>query len=172
MQPPALLAVPNPDALAIRLLVFDFDGVFTDNAVYVDQDGRESVRCWRSDGLGLQKLKALGLPCWVLSTEVVPIVARRCEKLGLPVRHGLSDKRRALHELAEELQIPLEAVAYVGNDINDLGCLELAGIPMAVQDAYPDAKALARYQTTRPGGYGAVREICDWIAACHRQKEA
>lgn len=165
------LPFPCEDAARIELLVLDFDGVLTDNTVWVNQNGEEMVRCWRSDGLGLNQLKALELPVWVLSTEVNPVVARRCEKLKLPCRHGLEDKCGALRTLADELGISLEKVAFVGNDINDLQCLQSVGVPIVVQDAYPLAKAAAKYQTEKPGGFGAVREVCDWLVAC-RTSEA
>jgi YrbI family 3-deoxy-D-manno-octulosonate 8-phosphate phosphatase len=150
---------------AIELIVFDFDGVFTDNTVWVDENGRESVRCWRSDGLGLQKLAKANIPAWVLSTEVNPVVSARCQKLKIPCRQGLADKQQALMILCDELGVSLSHVAYLGNDINDAGCLEVVGFPMAVADAYPDVIKLACYQTTKPGGFGAVREVCDWLIA-------
>lgn len=165
------LTTPNPDTKAVELVCFDFDGVFTDNTVWVSEDGKESVRCWRSDGLGLQKLRALGLPVWVLSTEANPVVTRRCEKLKVNCRQNLAEKKQALIELAKELNIPLEKVMYVGNDINDLGCLQIVGIPVVVNDAHSDVLSTAKYQTTLPGGYGAVREVCDWLVNC-RQLDA
>ncbi|WP_373533233.1 KdsC family phosphatase [Vampirovibrio sp.] len=162
-----LLSLHSPDlsAASVALVVFDFDGVFTDNTVWVTEDGKESVRCWRSDGLGLEKLRLSGLPVWVLSTEVNPAVAHRCKKLGLPVQHGLANKQEALIALTQKLGVPLLNTVYVGNDINDRGCLEIAGLPVVVQDAHPDVLPLAKYQTQRAGGFGAVREVCDWLMA-------
>lgn len=146
----------------IRLLVFDFDGVFTDNAVYVAEDGSETVRCSRSDGLGLSRLRATGhMELLVLSTEENPVVSARCRKLQLPCIQGVADKAARLVELAAERKLPLGQVAYVGNDINDAGCLRQAGLPIVVVDAHPDVFALGRLRTSRPGGHGAVREICD-----------
>ena len=102
-------------AAALSLVVFDFDGVFTDNTVWTDQDGRESVRCWRSDGLGLKKLADANLPVWVLSTEQNPVVAARCRKLKIPCRHGLERKEDALRDLAAELidRKLMKSAAYV-----------------------------------------------------------
>ncbi len=152
-------------ARRVRLLVFDFDGVFTDNAVYVDETGRESVRCWRGDGLGLEKLRRLELPVLVLSTEVNPVVAARCRKLRLPCIQGQADKLAALREEAARRGVGLEAIAYAGNDANDAGCLGAVGLPVIVADAHPSVRHLARLVTTQSGGRGAVREICDWFAA-------
>jgi YrbI family 3-deoxy-D-manno-octulosonate 8-phosphate phosphatase len=146
---------------AVRLVVFDFDGVFTDNTVYVDQDGRETVRCWRGDGLGLAKLRALGLAVLILSTEENPVVMRRAEKLKAACLHGVADKWAALAgRLAGDGLAPAEC-AYLGNDINDADCLARVGLPMVVADAHPDVLALAAYRTRAPGGRGAVREVCD-----------
>ncbi len=148
-------------ARGIRLVVFDFDGVFTDNAVYVFQDGREVVRCYRGDGIGLRALERVGLTPLILSTEVNPVVRARAEKLRVRCVHGVDDKLRALQNIAAEMDVPLAQCAYVGNDVNDADCLRAVGFPIVVQDAHPDVIPLARYQTKTRGGYGAVREVCD-----------
>ncbi len=150
------------DLLAkIRLVAFDFDGVFTDNMVYVLEDGTEAVRCFRSDGLGLQKLKKLGIETVIISTEANPVVSARARKLKIRCIQNCQDKRAVLDNRAQELNITLGEVAFVGNDINDLPCLECVALPIVVQDAYQDVVPAALYQTKRPGGHGAVREICD-----------
>lgn len=154
----------------VRLVAFDFDGVFTDNTVYVTQDGTEAVRCNRSDGLGLRKLEALNLLPIIVSTEVNPVVTARGKKLGIRVIQGCNDKRATLDELVTELGIALENVAFVGNDINDLLCLSAVGLPMVVQDAHPDVLPYACYQTRALGGFGAVREICDLFDRVLRPK--
>ena len=148
----------------IRLVAFDFDGVFTDNMVYVLQDGTEAVRCFRSDGLGLQKLEQLGIETVIISTEANPVVSARARKLKIRCIQDCPDKRAALEGIAEEFGISLNEVAFVGNDINDLPCLRCVALPIVVHDAHPDVVAHALYQTKRPGGYGAVREICDMFA--------
>jgi 3-deoxy-D-manno-octulosonate 8-phosphate phosphatase (KDO 8-P phosphatase) len=154
---------------AVKLVVFDFDGVFTDNTVYVSQDGVESVRCWRSDGLGLTRLAAAGVHTAIVSTEKNPVVGARARKLGVRCVQGCDDKLAAVRALAEEHAIALADVAFVGNDINDLDCLRAVGLPVVVQDAHPDVLDAAMHRTTAPGGRGAVREVCDAIvAARHR----
>lgn len=145
----------------IRLVAFDFDGVFTDNAVYVFQDGSEAVRCFRGDGIGLENLRALGVAVAIISTETNPVVSARARKLGIPCVQGCKDKRAALEDMAREKGISLAEVAFVGNDINDLPCLTAVGLPVVVQDAHPDVIPYGRYRTTSPGGRGAVRELCD-----------
>ena len=146
---------------AVKLVAFDFDGVFTDNSVYVFEDGSEAVRCSRSDGIGLRKLDRLGVETIIISTEVNRVVAERAEKLKIRCVHGVEDKRAKLQSIADEHGFDLVDVAFVGNDVNDLGCLEVVGLPIAVQDAYPEVLRLAKYTTKTLGGYGAVREVCD-----------
>lgn len=147
----------------VSLVAFDFDGVFTDNRVWVTEDGKESVACHRGDGLGLAMLRARGVRMVVLSTESNPVVAARCMKLSLDCQHDLKDKAAALRSLAQERQIDLENVIYVGNDINDLECMEAAGYSVSPADAVPAALARADLVLQTRGGYGAVRELCELI---------
>jgi YrbI family 3-deoxy-D-manno-octulosonate 8-phosphate phosphatase len=145
----------------IRLVAFDFDGVFTDNMVYVLQDGSEAVRCNRSDGIGLQKLKNLGIETVIISTESNPVVSARARKLKIRCFQNCEDKRKTLASVAREFGISLAEIAFVGNDINDEPCLNNVGLPIVVNDAHPDVILIARYQTQNAGGDGAVREVCD-----------
>ena len=145
----------------IRLVAFDFDGVFTDNMVYVLEDGSEAVRCSRSDGIGLQKLKKLKIETAIISTEPNPVVSARARKLDIECFQDCHDKRAILDEIAERLDISLAEVAFMGNDVNDLPCLTCVALPIVVQDAHPDVISVARYRTKLPGGHGAVREVCD-----------
>lgn len=158
----------------IHLLIFDFDGVMTDNRVLVMQDGTEGATCNRSDGLGIGLLKegiatnGWNLSMMVMSKEKNPVVGKRCEKLKLECRQGIDDKLSELHRVLQERGITLEQVAYVGNDINDLACMRVVGLPIAVGDAYPPILAVAKGVTTKLGGHGAVREVCDWFIASLR----
>jgi len=147
----------------IAAIVFDFDGVFTDNRVLVSEDGTEAVFCNRADGLGLDRLSVTGLPLLVLSTEKNPVVAARCRKIGIEYRQGLADKARALTQFASERGIPLSEVIYVGNDLNDQECLAAAGCGIVVADAHPAVQSLARVVLQSGGGQGAVREVCDLV---------
>jgi 3-deoxy-D-manno-octulosonate 8-phosphate phosphatase (KDO 8-P phosphatase) len=152
---------------AIRFVAFDFDGVFTDDAVYVGQDGTELVRCCRGDGLGLRKLDTLGIGSAILSSEVNPVVGVRARKLRIRCLQGLDDKRASLERHATELGIALDAFAYVGNDINDLPCFAAVGLPIAVYNAHSDVLGCVRYRTDAAGGHGAVREVCDALDRAH-----
>lgn len=164
---PSLLTAPAAELRAVRFIAFDFDGVFTDDAVYVSQEGIELVRCWRGDGLGLRKLDALGIGSAILSTEANPVVGVRARKMGIQCFQGLENKRTRLAALAAELGIPLQEFAFVGNDINDALCLSAVGLPIAVRNAHADVLGCVRYRTETAGGYGAVREICDAFARAH-----
>jgi len=147
----------------IRLIVFDFDGVFTDNRVLVLEDGREGVFCWRSDGFGLTAVKKLGIKLLVLSTESNPIISIRCQKLNLPCIQNCENKLEVLKSEALKLNISLKEVAYLGNDRNDVECLKEVGFPACVADSYPEVRILSQYVTNARGGFGAVREFCDLI---------
>ena len=148
-------------------MAFDFDGVFTDDAVYVTEDGTELVRCWRGDGLGLRKLERLGIGMAVLSTEVNPVVGIRARKLRIRCLQGLENKRHSLDALAAEAGLALEQFAYVGNDVNDRVCFDGVGLPIAVRNAHEDVLHCVRYRTETAGGHGAVREVCDLFARAY-----
>ncbi|HEX9639340.1 MAG TPA: acylneuraminate cytidylyltransferase [Acidobacteriota bacterium] len=166
----SLLAAPcgagrTPSLDQVRMVVFDFDGVMTDDHVLVDQDGVEAVRCHRGDGLGIERLRQAGIRLAVLSKETNPVVAARCEKLRLHCLQGLERKLPALEELARQWSMEPGQVAYVGNDINDLECMAWAGVAIAVADAPAAVRAAADLVTSRRGGHGAVREISDRMLA-------
>jgi YrbI family 3-deoxy-D-manno-octulosonate 8-phosphate phosphatase len=159
---------PPDDALrAVGLVVFDFDGVFTDNRVWVTETGEESVACWRGDGLGLRRLDDVGVPHVVVSTEPSPVVARRAEKLLVRCVHGVDDKLAVVRAEAARAGVGLDAVVYLGNDLNDLACLEAVGLPAVPADAWPEVVPVARWVLERRGGRGCVRELCDAIWSAH-----
>ena len=147
----------------LEALVLDFDGVFTNNKVFVFQDGREAVLCNRSDGWGIDQLKKNGLKVLILSTEANPVVQARADKLGIPCLHGLQEKGAILQDWIEEHNIDPCQVVYVGNDVNDLTCMALVGCATAVADAHPMVLEAADLILERDGGEGAIREICDLI---------
>ena len=122
-------ATGDDELRAIGLVVFDFDGVFTDNRVWVNETGEESVACWRGDGIGLRRLDEVGVPYVIVSTEPNPVVAHRAEKLRARCVHDVADKLAVLREEAVRAGVGLDAVAYVGNDVNDASCLEAVGLP-------------------------------------------
>jgi N-acylneuraminate cytidylyltransferase len=147
----------------IDAVVTDFDGVHTDDRVLVAADGSEFVMANRSDGMGVRHLREAGYPVLILSTEVNPVVAARAAKLDVEVLQGIRVKSAALIRWAEERDIRLDRIAYLGNDVNDLGCMAIVGWPVAVPDAAPEVISAARMVLDTPGGYGAVREFADLV---------
>lgn len=143
----------------IDLIVFDFDGVFTDNKVIVNEYGQESVICDRADGLGISLLKQRGIGMMVLSTEQNPIVSRRCEKLGVLCTQGVTDKESFLSHWVLERNILFKNVVYVGNDVNDEECMQMVGCSVAPKDSRVTADIILEHS----GGDGAVRELADMI---------
>jgi N-acylneuraminate cytidylyltransferase len=158
---------PLPD---VDLLILDFDGVMTDNRVWLDETGRELVACDRGDGWGIARLLETGFPAAVVSTEANGVVAARCRKLGLECRQNVTDKPAAVREIAAAHGVSLARTAYLGNDVNDLAAMRIVGTPVAVANAHPDVIRAARRVLTAQGGRGAVREICDMLIAARSSR--
>jgi 3-deoxy-D-manno-octulosonate 8-phosphate phosphatase (KDO 8-P phosphatase) len=152
----------------VRMAIFDFDGVFTDNRVWVNERGEETLAFSRSDGLGLRRLEAVGVQYLIASMEQSPIVGARARKLRVECVQGVDDKLTVVRERADAAGVRLEQAAYVGNDINDAECLRAVGLPVVPADAWPEVKPLARWVLTRPGGAGCVREFCDAVWGAQR----
>lgn len=152
---------PLPDR--VELVVFDFDGVMTDNRVWVDETGREMVAANRSDSLGLANLRRRGVKAVVLSTEINPVVTARCRKLNIPAYQGIQDKAAALPAILSEHGASAEHMLFMGNDTNDLPCFSLAAWAVAPADAQPEVLRAADLVLSRVGGRGAVRELCDLL---------
>lgn len=146
----------------LKALVMDFDGVFTDDRVLVDQDGREAVFASRSDGLGLGRLRsATGMKLLILSKEQNRVVTARAKKLAIEARQGIDDKLPELDRWLAENGLSRAEAAYIGNDVNDLDCMRAVAFAAAPADARPEALAAAAYVTRAPGGRGALRELCE-----------
>jgi N-acylneuraminate cytidylyltransferase len=152
----------------VDLVVFDFDGVMTDDRVYVNQDGVEMVAANRRDGMGINQLQKAGFRMIVLSSEKNPVVEARCRKLNLPVIQGVDEKSSVLKKYLFDHNINPEHVIYIGNDINDLPCFPFVGCAFAVADSHPVALRQADIVLTRNGGQGAVREVCDLLLQSRR----
>jgi YrbI family 3-deoxy-D-manno-octulosonate 8-phosphate phosphatase len=148
---------------AVRLVVFDFDGVFTDNRVWTNERGEESVACWRGDAQGLRRLEEVGVDCFILSTETNPAVGARARKIRAECIQGVADKLSVLRAEVERRGVSLAETAYLGNDVNDAACLEAVGLAVVPADAWPEVVPLASLVLEREGGRGCVRELCDAI---------
>ena len=151
----------------IRAVIFDFDGVFTNNLVIVSEDGKESVVCNRADGIGLEMLRSLKIPMMIISSERNPVVKFRAKKLRLSVAHGVRNKFEEIVKFCESNKISYNDTAFVGNDINDFDCMKKIGFPVAVADAADSIKQISLIILEKKGGMGAVREFCELIYNTH-----
>jgi YrbI family 3-deoxy-D-manno-octulosonate 8-phosphate phosphatase len=148
---------------SIELVAFDFDGVFTDNMVYLNEDGQESVRCWRSDGIGLKMLKEVGIKTYIISTEKNSVVKKRARKLQIPCINNVSNKADAILNICSDIGISPDKTMFVGNDINDIPAFQSVGMPIGVSDSHSAIDPFVMHKLNRSGGFGAVREICDLL---------
>ncbi len=150
----------------ISLIVSDFDGVLTDNFVYVGTDGAEYVKCNKSDFLYRIPLMVHGINIVVLTQESNACVAARCEKLGAPCYYSdfkNENKVDTLAEICNQYGVALENVCYIGNDLPDVECMEAAGCSVAPADAFPEARSAANVLWSKSGGEGLVRAVCGAI---------
>lgn len=146
----------------LSMLFMDFDGVMTDDRVWVDEHGREMVAANRSDGMGLELIREkLNIPVMVISKEKNPVVAKRCEKLKIGYRQGIDKKAAVIDAILLENRLDPKEVAYIGNDVNDLECFKKVGFSVVPADAHESVKQIADLVLQHSGGRGAVREFCD-----------
>ena len=151
-----LITLENIDAF-----IFDFDGVLTNDLVFVDQNGKESVICNRSDGLAFDVLRKLKKPSYILSTEKNPIVSARAKKLKIQAIQGVEDKVQELLSLAKTNEYNLNRVLYVGNDINDYKAMKLCGYSACPSDSHEKIRSIATFVLQKKGGNGVIRELLE-----------
>jgi 3-deoxy-D-manno-octulosonate 8-phosphate phosphatase (KDO 8-P phosphatase) len=154
---------PLFDIDKINVFIFDFDGVLTNNYVFIDQNGIESVSCSRADGLAFDVLHKLKKQSYILSTEKNQVVKARAKKLKIPAIHGVNDKVNALHKLKKNEGLDFKDVLYMGNDLNDYGAMQLCGISVCPADSHPKIKEISDFVLKTKGGNGAVRELLEDI---------
>jgi YrbI family 3-deoxy-D-manno-octulosonate 8-phosphate phosphatase len=147
----------------IKLFVYDFDGVMTDNKVYIDQNGKEMVQVNRADGLGIAEIKNLGIKQIIISTEENPVVSVRAKKLGIPYLQDVKNKEIALQDYCKKNSIELKQVGYIGNDSNDKDAMEIVGFTFCPVDAHKTIKEISGHVFKRNGGDGVIRELLDLI---------
>ncbi len=147
----------------IKALITDFDGVHTDNSVFLDMDGREFVRCSRADGMGIEMLRGRGLKLLILSRESDGVVAARARKLQMECAHNVKEKLPVLDAWRRRNGLSWQELAYIGDDINDLECLEACGFAAAPRNARHEVKEVCQVVLTCAGGDGALRELCDHL---------
>lgn len=162
-------------ARRIRLLASDVDGVLTDAGVYYSAQGEELVRFCRRDGMAVELLRRDGIDCAWVTRERSPIVAARAAKLEIVhLCVGVRDKRAALPALAAAAGVTLEEVAFIGDDVNDLGLLDLvagSGLCAAPADAHPSLASRVHYRCRTRGGHGAFREFADFISSLRHEEQ-
>jgi 3-deoxy-D-manno-octulosonate 8-phosphate phosphatase (KDO 8-P phosphatase) len=150
----------------IRALVLDVDGVLTDGGMYYGPAGEGLKRFNVKDGLGLRMIGEAGIEVALISGENSEILKRRAEKLRIDnVFVGVEDKLQTMKDFLSPRNIGLDEVAYVGDDLNDLSALQAVALPIAVSDAVPRVRKAVKWITSRRGGDGAVREVCDLLLA-------
>ena len=145
----------------IDAFVFDFDGVLTNNLVYLDQEGKESVACSRSDGLAFDVLHKIKKPAFILSTEENPVVLMRANKLNTTAIQGVGDKAKAIKDIADKNNYNVKNILYVGNDINDYHAMQLCGHTACPADSHFKIKEISNFVLRAKGGDGIVRELLE-----------
>lgn len=162
-----------PEALyhrlaAIKLLVCDVDGVFSDGRIYLGNSGEEYKAFHTRDGYGVKALVKHGIDVAVITGRTSNIVTRRMQALNVAhIIQGEEHKHLALSKLATKLALSAENIAVIGDDMPDTAMFPLCGVSIAVNDAHPLVKQQAQWITTLPGGYGAVREVSDTLLQAH-----
>lgn len=151
-------------AARVKLLLMDCDGVLTDGRIWIFENGEEQKGFHTRDGMGIELLHRAGLRSGIISGRQSSAVDRRAEALGMSfVVQGCSDKQKAFDETLAQAGVTSEEVAYIGDDLNDIPLMKRSGLGVAVADAALEAREQAQYITKAPGGYGAVREVCEVI---------
>ena len=147
----------------IDLIVYDFDGVLTNNKVFVFEDGKEAVLCDRSDGLAISRIKGHGIPQIILSTETNSTVQVRAKKLDIEIINGVDDKKATLRDYCGQKGFSMNRVMYVGNDINDLEIMKTVGYSLAPLDADDKIKEISQVIVQKKGGEGVIKEIYEHV---------
>ena len=147
----------------IDALVFDFDGVLTNNLVYLNKDGEEWVSCNRADGLAFDLLNKLGKPVFFISTEKNRVVTARAEKLKIQAIQGVDDKASALATLAKKQNFSLDRILYIGNDLNDYRAIQSCGYSACPADSHAKIQQLVTVILNSKGGEGVARELLEEV---------
>ena len=176
-QEPGEARLTNAESVArarrVRLVLTDCDGVLTDGSVYYSEAGEALKRFSMRDGMGVERLRKVGIATAIVTRESSILVRRRAEKLDLPHHfEGVKDKAAHIDAIASKTGTSPEEWAYIGDDVNDLGiitALRERGLTAAPADAAPEILAAVHHRTWKPGGYGAFREFADWLLRLRAQ---
>lgn len=145
----------------ISLVIFDFDGVLTNNSVYVDENGKETVRCSRADGIGFDAMRKMNIQSYIISSEKNQVVSRRAKKLKVPTFQGVKNKWSLVCEIAQKHKIDTKKILFVGNDINDYQAINNCGFSACPADSHKKIKEVSKFILKKNGGNGIVREIVE-----------
>jgi 3-deoxy-D-manno-octulosonate 8-phosphate phosphatase (KDO 8-P phosphatase) len=147
----------------LDLIIYDFDGVMTNNLVYLSSDGIETVACNRSDGLAISIIKKYAIRQVIMSSEKNNVVKLRAKKLNIEVIHGIADKKKVLLEFCANNKYKLDRIVFIGNDLNDLEVMKLVAFPICPSDACDEIKFFSKYITKASGGNGVIREFLGFL---------
>jgi YrbI family 3-deoxy-D-manno-octulosonate 8-phosphate phosphatase len=159
----------------IKIFITDFDGIHTNGYVYVDEFGRESVKCSRKDGLAYDFLKKMGIISYIISKEKNPVVSMRAKKLGVDYYFGVSSsesKKNIIIKLLKKHKVNSSDVLYMGDDINDIEPIKFVGVPVTVSDAHKIIKKHSMYITKSKGGEHAIREVVSILMKTKKYEES
>ena len=148
----------------VKLVISDVDGVLTDGVIGLNESGEEFKHFSVRDGMGVTLLHLAGIQVGFLSSRQSPVVKRRAEELGVSIHFsGVKEKRSQLESILRSTGVAARDACYVGDDLFDIPCLRLVGLPVAVADAHPEVKRYAEYTTRVRGGQGAFREVAELV---------
>jgi 3-deoxy-D-manno-octulosonate 8-phosphate phosphatase (KDO 8-P phosphatase) len=164
--------MPTNRAKHIRLIAFDVDGVMTDGGLYLSDSGEEFKRFNSLDGHGLKMLKASGVELAIITGRTSRCVESRAKNLGIThVYQGIEKKLDAMNALLTQLNLAPENAAFMGDDVVDLPAMTRVGLAFSVPDAHQKVLERAHYVTSRKAGFGAVREVCEFLMAAQGSLE-
>jgi 3-deoxy-D-manno-octulosonate 8-phosphate phosphatase (KDO 8-P phosphatase) len=151
-----LINIKNIDSIFI-----DFDGVLTDNKVYVDENGRESVRCSRADGLGFKVINKINKPIYIISSESNNVVLARGKKIKVKTFNKISNKAHFIKQIMSKFRFKKEKCMFIGNDLNDLEAMKICGYRVCPKDSHPKIKRASNIILSTKGGEGILRELIE-----------
>jgi 3-deoxy-D-manno-octulosonate 8-phosphate phosphatase (KDO 8-P phosphatase) len=162
----------NERAAKIRLVLTDVDGVLTDGGVFYGSEGEVMKRFNIRDGMGVERLRAVGVEVGIITGEQSESVVKRAEKLRIELVHLYSkDKKATLEEILAKHEYESEQIAYIGDDVNDIEIMKMVGLAVSPADGFHETREAAAYVCRRPGGHGAFRELCELIIEAKKEAE-
>ena len=162
-------------AKAIKLVIFDIDGVLTDGSLYFDNQGQEYKAFNSKDGHGMRMLMESGIEAAIITGRTSELVLHRAANLQIPknrIWQGYRDKRPAFQDLLKQTGLQPSEIAYVGDDVIDLPVMAKVGFAVAVADAHPFVQQHSHWITHYKGGHGAARELCELLMYAQGTLEA